>query len=311
MKYTVIGDPHAKPDNLDKINKLFDIIEDLGNPCIILGDLLDTKEVVRGKCLNTYINRMSKSKLDYVVLVGNHDWFNLNCEEHSLEPLKLLSNVIVVDKPTEVLKMVFLPFMTEFNHNFRMWSARPLFCHMDMPGFDYGNGHFSEEGLDKEVLKDFPIVISGHYHKYQKNNNIVYLGTPFSHSFGESNQQKYIGIFDSNTNKLELLDSPFPQHKTIEYDADGEMYWEDCGILNQSQDPCRVVLKGSAKGISRWNIENYPNIKWVLKEVSDNNKSNVVEETQSPEIQFKKWAKEIEKLDSATTALGLEVLKNV
>lgn len=70
MRLTVVGDPHAKPNNLDKITQLFDHIEELGNTCIILGDLLDTKELVRGRCLNHYFHRFEKSSLNFIVLTS-------------------------------------------------------------------------------------------------------------------------------------------------------------------------------------------------------------------------------------------------
>ena len=66
MKFTIVGDPHAKPGNLNKINHLFDMVETLGNTVIWLGDFLDTKEIIRGKCLNLIHRRLSESKLTHI-----------------------------------------------------------------------------------------------------------------------------------------------------------------------------------------------------------------------------------------------------
>ena len=47
-KYIVVGDPHCTHKSLDKIDKLFDIVEERPEETIIwLGDFLDTKEVIR------------------------------------------------------------------------------------------------------------------------------------------------------------------------------------------------------------------------------------------------------------------------
>lgn len=306
MLYTIVGDPHAKPDNLDKINQLFDIIEDLGNTCIFLGDLLDTKELVRGKCLNTYIRRMSESKLNFYVLVGNHDWFNLDCQEHALECLKSLQNVTVVDKLLCLGNLAFLPYMKEVPLEWllnKTSKCNTLIAHLDIKGFDYGTGYISDEGLEFSSLGGFNKVISGHYHKFQEQGNLTYLGTPFSHSFGESNQKKYIGIFDSKTLTLELLKTPFPQHVTIEVNTEKVEELE----INEI-DYYRVVLKGSAESIAKY--EKLPGVKYIENPSLLAKKENSISELQSPELQFKKWS-EYRKLDKDTEALGLEVLKDV
>lgn len=313
MKFTVIGDPHAKPDNLDKINELFDIIEELGNPCIFLGDLLDTKELIRGKCLNTYIERLAKSKLDFTILVGNHDWFNLECTEHSLEPLSLLPNVTMIDRPTELEGITYLPYIHEKHILIRYLKQAkgPVFCHVDAVGFDYGNGHISENGIDPTTFKKPPVIISGHYHKYQKSGNFVYLGTPFSHSFGESDQEKFIGLFDTKTNKLDLLPSPFPQHRTHQILELSDTLPEFLNVLAKDCNYNRVILHLGPEGLSGLNLQDWPTIKFIIKPFKAKAKQSIIKETDSPEVQFSKWAKDIRKLPKATIDLGLEILKDV
>lgn len=306
--FTVIGDPHAKPDNLDKINTLFDMVEDLGNPTIWLGDLLDTKELVRGKCLNTYLKRFSDSKLQHYVLVGNHDWFNLECQEHSLEAFKVLKNVKVVDTLECIEGQWFAPY-TQDIQALKEWTKcvgnRTLFCHADIKGFDYGNGLLSEEGAELADFKHTKRVISGHYHKYQEVGNITYLGTPFSHSFGESNQDKFIGIFDTKSNELKLIPTPFPQHKTYEI---------DCGEFSRVihadyHNICRYVLKGTQEQIDAFVKPN--GVKIIEQPSSALTKALVVHETDSSDVQFSKWSKEIKGYSDAILELGLEILKNV
>lgn len=309
-KFTIVGDPHAKPDNLDKINSLFDQIEDLGNPCIILGDLLDTKEVVRGKCLNTYLKRIKNSKIErFYILVGNHDWFNLNCEEHALEALESLSNVVLVDEPMLITtNLAALPYIHDVNQlrsQLKELKGKNIVCHADIKGFDYGTGIVSKEGLDAdELFFDFKQIISGHYHNYQSIRNITYLGTPFSHSFGESNQIKYLGIFDDSTGKLELLTMGFPRHITLHVNCDlGES--SPGTPLN---DYVRVILHGRKDSIKAH--LRVPGIKYIEVEESSG-KVGLINESQSPQLQFEKWAKEIKKYDDKLISLGLGILNDV
>lgn len=305
-KYTIVGDPHAKPSNLDKIDRLFDLVEDIGNPVIWLGDLLDTKEVIRGNCLNLYHERLSNSDLDHTILVGNHDWFNLDCKDHSLKTLSLLANVEVIDRPVYNDEFTLLPYCHD-PEMLRNWLSKArkntVIGHLDICGFDFGNGLISSEGLKIEDLKLFQRVISGHYHKYQQIKNVTYIGTPFSHSFGESDQDKVIAVYDVDDDTLELLPTPFPRHRTIELDCSKHYsHWYN------DTDYFRVILKGTQEEIDQ--IPRMENVKYV-EQPTNLVKSSTIEETQSPEVQFVKWAKDIKGFSEDVVALGLEILENV
>jgi DNA repair exonuclease SbcCD nuclease subunit len=310
-RLSLVGDPHAKPDNLDKINTLFDYIEGLGNPTIWLGDLLDTKEMVRGKCLNTYIRRFNESKLKHYVLVGNHDWFNLECKDHSLVPLMGLQNVVVIDSPRSFIfgeyKCRLYPYIHDQNilrADIKKTDAQVIFGHFDIKNFDYGNGLVSTDGLEVSDFKG-KNVVSGHYHKYQKVNKITYLGTPFSHSFGEANQQKFIGIYhlDEKTPILDLIETPFPRHISLEVNAA-----ERSEVDSSGKDIYRVVLSGSQEEINRFRKSD--GVKYIERPITSE-KEVVVSEADAPEIQFRKWATDIKGYSDEVVSLGLEVLADV
>lgn len=303
--YTICGDLHAKPDNLDKVNTLFDILEDLGNPVIFLGDTLDTKEVIRGRCLNTIYERVSNSKLNFIFLIGNHCWFNLQCEQHSLEVLKSLPNVTIVDKPQTIEGIRFYPYLPadKIKADLENTKTSVIIGHFDIKSFDYGNGIISTEGLEVSDFKNFKRVISGHYHKYQEAGNITYPGTPFSHSFGESNQQKYISIYNAVTDKLELLDTPFPRHITLEVDCSKQK-----ALQENAYDNLRVILKGSQEEIDRFTqVEGVKYIEQPTTLV----KSAMINETETPEVQFSRWGTDIKAFSPELVEKGLKILKAV
>lgn len=324
MKFTVCGDPHATTKNINKINELFDIFEEISNPVIILGDLLDTKSVVRSECLNLYYRRLKSSILNYIILVGNHDFHNLQCEDHSLQVLKELPNVTIVDKPTLCYDMLFLPY----NHDpktIKKWlkdtEAKTVFGHFDICGFDYGNGFMCEEGLSVKDFKKFDLVVSGHFHKFQQQDNLVYLGTPFSHSFGESNQDKYIAIFDKDKkidndnephlcNGLKLIRTPFPSHVTIEIDCDDE----NPNMLGyQENDIVRVIYKGSKENIEiRKNKSQFPEGTKIIEKPNDEYANNtVIDETLDNVVKFQQFANDVKQLDDETVKLGTQILEGL
>jgi len=320
MKLTVCGDPHITKNRLENIKKLFQKLESFGHPVVLLGDQLDTKSVIDGYCLDFLINFIKNSKLFWIIIVGNHDYFSLHdCKEHSMEPLKGLGNCLVIDSLVDLEKafnegqmslgsgdFYACPYIHEQEKIKEVIKTIPknsvVFGHWEIPGFDFGNGHMCSEGVPETSFKKFKKVVSGHFHKYQTKGNICYLGTPFSKDFGESNQEKYIGIFDTETSDLELISTKewFPQHKTIQWDAS-----QGVPTVEVGKDVVRVVLKGTAEEIAA-----IPRIEGVRYDEQPKDDSFIeIKESDDFLSQFQEWGSK--KLDDATLKTGLEILKGV
>lgn len=319
--YTVVGDLHLTPKSMDKAAQLFEKVEALGLPVIWLGDLLDTKEVIRGKCLNVLFDYLSKSKLNHLLLVGNHDWFNLECKDHSLKPLSTLPNVKIVDYlDVRSPKVTMLPYYHDKTYIKQLLKEIPdgnvVIGHFDISGFDYGNGHFCEDGLTLEDFSRFKRVISGHFHKHQVKDNLIYLGTPYSHSFGESDQDKFIMVYDFDNDVPGFIPSGFPKHVTLKLDLleDGAKGKLDSFLEDHSNDIIRVQLYGSPEVCAKFNDKYRPlydqkyNVKFEDKSEGRQLEGNI-DETLDNKTQFVTWAAEIKKMDPETIKLGLSVLE--
>ena len=310
--YTVIGDPHLTLKSYDKINKLFDVAEEMGNPIIFLGDFLDTKEVIRGKCLNLLNKRLSESKCGGVLIIGNHDYFNLDCEDHSLEVFKHMQPMwTIIDKPIKWNGMHFLPYYHDMEKLNGALSNIPndaiIFGHFDMVGFDYGNGYISEGGGSIRDFGRFRRVLSGHYHKFQQEANFTYLGTPFSHSFGEANQPKYIGTYDPVSDELKLIPTEFERHLSFEINCDKS---PSAPLLNKKNHN-RVVLTGKQENIDDFEVSMLPEGTKVVERPTLEDNQFTIEETCDNMSQFTIWAKEVKELDEETVDIGIKILESV
>lgn len=322
--FTLIGDPHVTHASLDKIDVLFDIIEDLGNDTIILGDLFDTKEIVRGRCLNLVKRRLKNSKLKFYILVGNHDWFNLDCLEHSLEVLSELPNVTIVDAPFKMnmdsRSALLLPYYDDMSALKRVLAEAKeggtdfVFMHQGIIGFDYGNGYMADGNghgeMKRETLDGFLRVVSGHFHKFAEDGNFMFLGTPFSHSHGETDQTKYIAVLEPHENKLELLETPFPRHRTLNFVCSKK----NSGALLKKQlndkDIFRVKLIGTEMEIKAIDQTQFQGVKFLESPTdAEQVESASIAETDSNEQKFLTWARDIKGLDDDTIKMGLELLK--
>lgn len=320
-KLTIVGDPHCKQDNMDKIRQLFHDVEQLGNPVVWLSDMLDSKEIIRGKCLNLLYDLFKQSKLQHYLLVGNHDYFNNDCVDHSLRVLGQLPNVTINENnphlwPEEFAAINYCGnpdiFKEEVEHA-RDTGRKILFIHQGINGFDFGNGFIEENGVDPEIFKPFDLVIAGHFHRYQTRDNLIYLGSPFSHNFGETNQVKYIGVLDMGTQELELKVTKFPRHMTYDIDADKEIIPDDLidiGDFNQ-ENHNRVIITGKKENVNRVSSRVQEVLPWVkiICRPTDEVYDGIIDESQTNIAKFVTWATEIKRLDPATVDLGKEILE--
>lgn len=206
----VIGDPHFKAKNMVEGEEFARrVIEEARNQqptfIVILGDTLDTHEVVRVqpyKLVCTFIEYLSKIAPVYL-LIGNHDLINASqflTTNHPFNPLKKWNNVTVVDKPVYASYGLFGFMMCPYVPPGRFVEALDtfedeewryvdcIFAHQEFKGCQMG-AKTSIEG--DEWDEDWAPVISGHIHDDQiVNNRIFYPGSAIQHTFGESHAKK-------------------------------------------------------------------------------------------------------------------------
>ncbi len=321
--FSTIGDPHITPKSLDKGTQLFSTVEEIGLPTIWLGDFLDTKEVIRGKCFNLLYNYFSTSKLQHIILIGNHDWFNLECLDHSLKSLASLPNVTIIDSvrvhPT--LPFVFFPYIhdkSKLKEELQKYANKGLiaFGHFEVSGFDFGNGHLCEDGIiTYDDFSGYKRVISGHFHKLQQVGNFTYLGTPFSHSFGEANQDKVIGKYTLSSDHLQLIPTDFPRHISMKVDLSKKTAEKKLQefLAGNENNLIRLQLYGTPEDVIKLDKSKYSNynIKWEDKSDALMDSKVNLDETLDNKTQFTEWAKNIKQLDKNTVTLGLSILEVV
>ena len=314
----LVGDIHVKKDNLDKQGLLFEKIEASENMYVILtGDLLDNKSIVKSECLNFLYEKLRTSRKTFWIIIGNHDQHHLGTLKHSLEPLKALPNVNIIDKTTEFaicnLQIVGIPYLHDSDEfakevkSIKNKKDKILLCHQGFTGFDYGNGYIAKEESDLKSIKAFSMVYVGHFHKFQTFKNGCYIGTPFTQSFGESNQTKYIGEINEKGD-LKLIETDFPKHMTHEIDCDEEFE----GISLKHDDYNRIILTGSKESIEDFDTSKFIGVKILKRPLPENAGKNVeISEALSNVKKFEYWAKEVGQMTSNTIQLGISILRNV
>lgn len=264
----VIGDLHLKPSNLKTARRLFDFIEEDDrfkkvDHLVLLGDVYDTKAIIRSEAQNFLFSYLSNTRFKNVsIIVGNHDYENLECQQSSLDPLKYLSCVITPNPKNVFIysdqevqydydyRLAFIPYIHDpkkfvdlvTKNSEKLKKCSYVFCHQGFQGFDLGGGILDESGVDISILPPTNFIV-GHYHKSQRNKIVLYPGTPFSHSFGEANQTKQVLLLEGSS--FRFIDTNLPQHYKFKFDASTGNFDFQFGVFEKkikSDDLIDVVV---------------------------------------------------------------------
>ena len=221
VKILTIGDPHFKQDNVIETDlmetELISIIErEIPDFVVILGDILHKHDKIDMLPFNRackFIKKIHNIKVlkKIYILIGNHDRLNNDdflTQAHPFNSFKEWEKITIVDnviidkvKDQTFLFCPYVPVGRFFEalktKEYNPYEIKAFFAHQEFKGCKINK--ITESDAD-EWPEDYPILISGHIHDYEKvNNNLIYTGTPFQHSSSDSTD-KSISIFEFNEN---------------------------------------------------------------------------------------------------------------
>lgn len=205
----LISDIHYTVQNLDLCTKALyqamDKAKELGVELIIAGDLNDSKAVIRGEVANELIHVF---KATYhkgtrtVVIPGNHDLLSVKDNAHSLNFLRPYT--VLLDSPQSLYKMHLIPYQIT-NEAFLkaiegLKDGTIVIAHQGFKGANLGSYFKDDSSVDPAAVKHLKIF-SGHYHMHQDIGTVTYIGSPFTHTFGEANDgpKGYLVIYEDGS----------------------------------------------------------------------------------------------------------------
>lgn len=162
------------------------------------------------------------------VIVGNHDTHYKNKITPNT-PFEVLTQSLytVVQEPTTVA------FGTTH------WDLCPWVCkenreqvheYIKSSDSDYNVGHWELDGYefyagvkstgdDPDFLSKYKKVFAGHYHTSTDRGNVLYVGTPYTITFGDSNESRGFWVFDTDTESYEFVANSTCWHRTVKYNS--------------------------------------------------------------------------------------------
>lgn len=306
-KIYLLGDLHYGTDSnsVTWLNHQTNFINDVLIPHIVktmnpgdvlfqFGDVFDTKQTVNVKVYNTVRSLFIKlgSILPVYTIIGNHDTYYVdNNDTNSLKAFSDIDNVTVFETPEVIQfgdnRVLILPWITDFNSlasvlESNVGKAEYVFAHMDVMNMQYDNGYPIMKGIDRAIIKDYRMVISGHIHKPQSIDNFHYIGMPYHLDFGDVGQTRgfYELFFASQARQYDNLNfiknDTSPTFKYIDVfdlfemrDADITRECEnsfikiqgpDSVIKSIQKDSIKEYVTGLVKNLHRFDFDGYPDV---------------------------------------------------
>lgn len=150
-----------------------------------LGDFFDNRKSLNTKTQHT-AHRIAnilgaKNDLKTRIIIGNHDCYYKNqIHPSTLELFSEYEHIDIIDKITQVDDILLVPWGQVPEGE---CDAKYCFGHFAINGFHMNDSARCKGGLDVMTFKDFDMVLSGHFHTPSKQNNVVYLGSPYGQDF--------------------------------------------------------------------------------------------------------------------------------
>jgi DNA repair exonuclease SbcCD nuclease subunit len=198
---------------------------------IIPGDIFHNRSHISVETLTVAREFFNHFK-DFTVYIstGNHDCFKKDSSDiNSIKLLDGWKNIHIFDKEPIILEtnfnkiIGFVPWGTELL-NFPKCDI--MFAHLEISSFYMNSYKVCEHGFSyKDLFKYSNYIISGHFHKKDhrkfENGEILYLGSPYQHNFGDIFDARGIYVFDLKDNSFEFIENNIsPKHYRLSIKGD-------------------------------------------------------------------------------------------
>ena len=160
---------------------------------VFLGDWHHNRSTTDVSTMNYTVSNLERLNASFekvFFILGNHDLFYKDKREiNSIEFMRLFPNIIAIKDPLTMEDVTILPWLVGDEwRDIPKIKSRYIFGHFELPSF-YMNAmvQMPDHGqLQRSHFTHQDYVFSGHFHKRQQNNNIVYIGNAFPHNYADA-----------------------------------------------------------------------------------------------------------------------------
>jgi hypothetical protein len=244
-----------------RVSKFFTVLNEIYGEykcdgLIDLGDTTDDRSAIPIPTINSLLSGLSLFEGWNVKLIGNHEQYtrdgSINIGKLFQKVFTVVDRVTAMDSPDSDAVFVFASYpgsypelIQELENMLHAYRGKKLilFGHFQVIGSALNSG-LAYDGVPKELVSRFDMAFLGHVHKPQAiTPNVHYVGSPFQQNFGESGEDKRVGIFDTELFHVEwipMTELGFPIYRSVSAKEFVEQ------VSEESEDRYHVVLSSQA-----------------------------------------------------------------
>jgi len=161
--------------------------------CIFMGDWSHNRNSLNLFTLNTSLSLLEKLGAafeQFFWFPGNHDLFYKDRRDiHSSAFGRHIPGVTVVEEITTINDVTFVPWLVGNEwKSMKDLKSKYVFGHFELPRF-YMNAMIQMPDYGELRAEDFngpDYIFSGHFHRRQENNKVIYIGNAFPHNYSDA-----------------------------------------------------------------------------------------------------------------------------
>ena len=203
-------------DCLDFVSWFCDRVREVGDitHVMFLGDWFENRNSVNIMTLNfahEALKLLNALNLPIYIIIGNHDLYHReNRKVFSTKVFDEFSNVIMVNEPIVVEDMLISPYLfkAEYPGLSKFLKIPYWFGHFEFRNFVVtGSDRKMEHGPEHTSFSGPTYIFSGHFHKRQARDNVVYLGNTFPMDYGDAwDDARGMCILDTSNDDVDFID---------------------------------------------------------------------------------------------------------
>lgn len=178
-----------------------------------LGDWYENRNAVNVSTLNYShegLKRLNALGIEIYFCVGNHDLYHRhNRDIHSGAGFDAYENVTLIEHPA-VLNETFLlcPYIfgSEYGSLLKYTHLKYFAGHFEFKSFVMTGHSVLEHGPDHKNFKGPTYIFSGHFHKRQVQDNVIYIGNVFPTDMGDAGDaERGMCILDTRDDDVSFM----------------------------------------------------------------------------------------------------------
>lgn len=167
---------------------------------VFMGDWFENRSAINIATLKSAYHgaaQLNELGMPVYFIVGNHDLYHRHTRDiHSLITYQEFDNFTIIEKPTiiedTIHPIMLSPFL--FHHEYpilKNYLHIPIwYGHFEFKGFEVtGAGMRMPTGPEAKDFIGPKYIFSGHFHKRQMHEQVIYIGNTFPSNFGDAGDE--------------------------------------------------------------------------------------------------------------------------